>query len=92
MERENEVYAIAGDQEVYVNHGSLLVIFQTKDRAENAALLDSLFEHMGDWFRENADKLAAPPMIDGDTFQIVTETPGDVPVPGVGDTFPEEWL
>lgn len=75
------------DDKVFSNVGMLRFTTIAKSRDENRALLASLFDHLGKWFGENQDSLALSPQLDGESYQIVTETLSEA----TEDTFPEEW-
>lgn len=74
-------------EKAFVNHGSLRIIIIAKSREENRALMASLFAAMSEWFAANAHSLAEAPVLDGDTFEIVTESIQST----IPDTVPEEW-
>jgi hypothetical protein len=82
---------------VYLNQGTLRLVFVVENREQNRELLDSLFTHMGVWFEENAHHLADAPEMDGASWRLHQEiigtfAPTDLPgAEDISDTFPEEW-
>lgn len=87
-------------QQVFLNSGTLKLIFVVDSREHNRVLLASLFEHMSKWFEENAQYLADSPEMDGSSYRLheeiidrSTDTSMELPeIEELGDTFPEDWL
>lgn len=84
------------DQLVYLNMGTLKLVFVVDDRQQNRDLLSSLFEHMGKWFEENAEHLADAPEMDGSSWRLheeIIEKPTlELPeITEIPDFLPPEW-
>lgn len=87
------------EKQVYLNIGTMRLVFVVDSREQNRELLSSLFEHMGKWFTENVEHLADAPELEGSSWRLHEEviertqdTPTELPEIGeIGDTFPEEW-
>lgn len=87
---------------VYLNHGVLKVVLVVEDKNQNSELLGSFFEHMSEWFSENAEHLVMAPELDGASWRLheaiihtSTDPAQSNELPEItdpGDTFPEDWL